>query len=253
MTLKKLLRPHQSASHEEHWVPLTDLMTGLMMMFLLVAIIFMVKVEDESKKVKSLQVEAEARAGQMQRVAELYDQMRESLYEDLLMEFQGDLPQWKATLDRDLTMRFTEPEVMFDVGKAVVKDQFRAVLNSFFPRYVRILSSGKYRDSIEEIRIEGHTSTIWSERTPADEAYFKNMELSQSRTRTTLEYALLLPEIASEKEWLIARLTANGLSSSSPRFHRDGTEDRAGSQRVEFKVRTNADKRIGDILKVGAQ
>ncbi len=31
------------AAKEEHWIPLSDLMTGLMMMFMLVAIVFMLK------------------------------------------------------------------------------------------------------------------------------------------------------------------------------------------------------------------
>lgn len=42
------------AAKEEHWIPLSDLMTGLMMMFMLVAIVFMVKVEAEAVKVRTL-------------------------------------------------------------------------------------------------------------------------------------------------------------------------------------------------------
>jgi hypothetical protein len=39
---------------EEHWIPLSDLMAGLMMIFMLIAIIFMVKVESDAKKVKDI-------------------------------------------------------------------------------------------------------------------------------------------------------------------------------------------------------
>jgi len=236
--MKSLTRsPHRSGGTEEHWIPLSDLMTGLMMIFMLVAVLFMVQVQAAERK--------------MSDVAEKYLEMKNNLYEDLLREFKDDLPRWHAQLDRDLTIRFEEPDVLFDVGKAVLKPQFAAILSDFFPRYIRIIDSDKYRNSIEEIRIEGHTSTIWSGLQSSDEAYFRNMDLSQSRTRSALEYVLLLPKVAADKPWLIAHLTANGLSSSHIIRNPDGTENPGASQRVEFRVRTNADARIGEILAAG--
>lgn len=76
-------------------------------------------------------------------------------------------------------------------------------------------------------------------------------ELSQSRTRTLLRYVLMLPPLLQRQEWLKARLTANGLSSSKAILNQDGVENREASQRVEFRVRTNSDSRIDDILKTG--
>lgn len=75
------------------------------------------------------------------------------------------------------------------------------------------------------------------------------MALSQSRTRSALQYVLTLPQVQEQQPWLKAHLTANGLSSSKLIYHADGTENKDGSQRVEFKVRTNADARISEILK----
>jgi outer membrane protein OmpA-like peptidoglycan-associated protein len=249
MPLSFLARGKPETNKEEHWIPLSDLMTGLMMMFLLVAIVFMLKVESDAEKVKELKVVAERQADQMKRAALLYDEMREQLYRDLEKEFRDDLPRWKAQLDSDLAIRFEEPEILFDTGKALLKPGFVTILDDFFPRYVRILSADKYSESIEEIRIEGHTSTIWNALTVGDTAYFKNMELSQSRTRSTLQYVLSLGPVAQYKSWLIAKMTANGLSSSRPRLNPDSTENREASQRVEFRVRTNAEARIADILR----
>jgi outer membrane protein OmpA-like peptidoglycan-associated protein len=252
MALDKLIRPSRpSTPKEDHWIPLSDLMTGLMMVFMLVAIVFMVKVEAESKKIKKLMQQAEQQTQQIKDVAILYEEMREQLYEDLLAEFRDDLPRWNAKLDRDdLSIRFEEPEVLFDTGKANLKPMFMTILDDFFPRYVGVLSSAKYQTAIDEIRIEGHTSTIWANETNPDIAYFRNMELSQSRTRSVLEYVLLLPKVGEHKQWLTARLTANGLSSSRPRLNDDLSENRQASRRVEFRVRTNAEARIGDILRV---
>jgi outer membrane protein OmpA-like peptidoglycan-associated protein len=249
MVLPFLTTGKAETSKEEHWIPLSDLMTGLMMMFLLVAIVFMLKVESDAEKVKQLKIVAERQAEQMKRAALLYDEMREQLYRDLEKEFRDDLPRWKAQLDRDLAIRFEEPEILFDTGKAALKPRFMAILEDFFPRYLRILSAERYRESIEEIRIEGHTSTIWNAQTTGDVAYFKNMELSQSRTRSTLEYVLALAPVAERKLWLIAKMTANGLSFSRPRLNADSSENREASQRVEFRVRTNAEARIAEVLR----
>jgi outer membrane protein OmpA-like peptidoglycan-associated protein len=252
-TLDKLVSKHGKGAPEDHWIPLSDLMTGLMMMFMLVAIVFMVKVEADSKRVKELMVKSEIQSKKVQNIAILYDDMKDNLYADLEKEFRPDLERWKATIDRDLTIRFVAPEVQFETGKALLKPEFQRILDDFFPRYVRVISSEKYRSSIEEIRIEGHTSTVWNVLTNADDSYFKNMELSQNRTRSTLQYVLLEPQVLEWRQWLRSKLTANGLSSSKIRFNDDGTENMRASQRVEFHVRTNADARIGEILKAAQE
>ena len=244
MTLKKLLSQSDksSAAREEHWIPLSDLMSGLMMMFMLVAIIFMVKVEAEAKK-------AEEAALTVKGIALIYDDLRARLYQELQAEFQKDLPVWGADLERDLTIRFKEPNVLFDTGSDVLKPRFVAILNDFFPRYVRILTGPNYKEAIEEIRIEGHTSSVWTGASSGSDAYFRNMALSQSRTRSALQHVLMRPEVSELQDWLRGRLTANGLSSSKLIRRADGSENREGSQRVEFRVRTNAEERMAEILK----
>ena len=74
------------------------------------------------------------------------------------------------------------------------------------------------------------------------------MELSQNRTRSVLSYCLQMVE-ADKKEWTKARITANGLSSSHLIFNMDGTENAALSRRVEFRIRTNAEKQLEKIAK----
>jgi outer membrane protein OmpA-like peptidoglycan-associated protein len=235
------------AAKEEHWIPLSDLMTGLMMMFMLVAIVFMVKVDSEAAVTKELKKQAEEQADRMKSVAVIYEDMRNNLYHRLQQEFRNDLQRWKAELDGDLTIRFREPDVLFDSGRFDLKAPFQAILSDFFPRYVHILASPEFRDSIVEVRIEGHTSSFWKD-TSAEQAYFKNMELSQARTRATLEFLLTKTRLFGFERWVKSKLTANGLSSSRPQLKSDGSEDREASQRVEFRVLTNADERLAEVL-----
>jgi len=81
------------------------------------------------------------------------------------------------------------------------------------------------------------------------------MKLSQDRTRNVLKYVLDIekPQIQHNIEWIKAHLTANGLSSSKLIFNPNGTQNRQASRRVEFRVRTNAEKRISEIVMRGKQ
>jgi outer membrane protein OmpA-like peptidoglycan-associated protein len=77
------------------------------------------------------------------------------------------------------------------------------------------------------------------------------MELSQDRSRAVLEYVLSIPTIRLAKNWnwLVPRLTANGLSGINPIRNPDGSENEVLSQRVEFKIRTKTEARLQEILK----
>lgn len=218
---------------EEHWIPLADLMTGLMFLFLLIAVTYMVQVEQQAKKAKQIAV--------------LYQDVRVSLYHDLDHEFRNDLPKWGAQLHDDLTIRFTEPSVLFDTGSAQLRPRFTSILADFFPRYIRILRSDKYKDSVSEVRIEGHTSSQWITGMEAKVAYINNMRLSQERTRSVLQFVLDLPTLDGSRGWLMSKVTANGLSSSHL-ITANGREDVQQSQRVEFRVRTDADNQIRQII-----
>lgn len=218
---------------EEHWVSVSDLMAGLMMVFLLVAIVFMVNAEIERNKVRD--------------VAVLYDRLRTQLYQDLVNEFEPDLERWGAEINRDLSIRFNREELTFAQGESDLRPEFESILSEFFPRYLRIITAEDYRNDIAEVRIEGHTSSGWQGQSE-DDAYILNMGLSQARTRSTLDYVLDLDAVERERTWLKQHMTANGLSSSKPVLDASGNEDSDRSRRVEFRVRTDAESRIATIL-----
>ena len=224
----------ETKDEEGHWVAVSDLTAGLMMVFMLISVVFMINVETERDKIRD--------------VAILYDQLRTQLYRDLNEEFAADMPRWGAELDEDLAFRFNNTDVLFDKGEAEIKPEFQAILDDFFPRYIRIITQASYRDDILEVRIEGHTSSGWFGARSDDEAYIFNMNLSQQRTRSTLAYVLGLPDVRQDKTWLKQHLTANGLSSAKVVRDNKGQEVGEASRRVEFRVRTDAEGRIATIL-----
>jgi len=259
-------KPATSDGGEDQWISLSDLMTSLMLIFMLIAIAFMLKTEQDTftlrvyseqmkKDAEKMQKDAEKMqdtAEKVKQIAVVYNQVKNDLYEDLSREFKDDFPRWGAALDKNLSIRFDNEFILFNRGKDEVKLGFQGILQNFFPRYLRIITSEKYRNTIQEVRIEGHTSSIWGGEVSPQEAYFKNMELSQARTRSVLHYILMLPQVQVESPWLRQFVTANGLSSSRPVLNADGTENEVLSQRVEFRIRTDAESKITNILQASA-
>ena len=216
------------ADQGSHWLAVADLMAALMMIFLFLALLHMVQVERESAAHTEVRNEAAA--------------LRAAIYSVLEEEFREDLPRWNAELDRDsLTLRFREPEVLFERSSATIRPRFEAILADFMPRYAEQLRP--FAEVIREVRIEGHTSSEWAGSDDALEAYFGNMDLSQRRTRAVLEYAYQL-EALQEADWFRSRVAAVGLSSSRRVLDEQGEEDRRASRRVEFSVLTDFETRL---------
>lgn len=219
---------------ESHWVSATDLMSGLMLIFMFVAITYMISTSSERDKMK--------------KVAEEWAKNKQNIYNALMNEFKDDLKKWGAEIEPDsLIVRFKEPTVLFSQGECDLKNEFKIILNDFFPRYLTVLKS--FDTTISEIRIEGHASSEWDEFVTPMEAYFDNMKLSQDRTREVLRFSLTQKSLEySLRDWGKSLLIAAGMSSSRLVKDNTGNENPYASRRVEFRVRTNADEKLTLIL-----
>lgn len=221
--MKKRNRDIENDEGNAYALSTGDLMAGLLFIFILLLMGAMLQVQEKAE--------------QDEEIVKRYDQIKTQLYIDLQEEFKEDLTVWRATIDSTLCVRFQEPSMLFDEGDDNLKQNFKGILDDFFPRYIAVLMRPQYKDNIEEIRIEGHTNS--------NGGYFSNMELSQNRTRAVLQYCLnMMPE--EDMAWAKALITANGLSSSHL-IMKDGQEDKELSRRVEFRVRTNAEKQLEEI------
>jgi outer membrane protein OmpA-like peptidoglycan-associated protein len=161
--------------------------------------------------------------------------VREQIFTALNAEFKEDIEKWGGTIDSTLIVRFTGPRVMFETGSDIVKPSFRDILRDFMPRFIGVLKDQPYEYKIKEIRIDGHTSKRWHGEQDSLVAHFKNIELSQDRTRRVLEYILSLNEIEKDRAWLKQKVTANGLAALRP-LYVNGDVTAELSQRVEFRI-----------------
>ena len=226
----------KNSTGSEHWISLSDIMTALMMIFLLISVIYMIKVKEAVD------------------IPKLFKTNEQELYTQMNHELNTILKKWGAILNPDLTVRFNNHEILFGSGSSQLSPQFKQALDEFFPHYIKNLMKDQYLGSIKEIRIEGHTSSHWAVGVDQDIAYIQNMQLPQSRAQNTLIYLLNYPGLSkNEKDWLKKKFRAIGYSSAAT-LGIDGkpasafnVEDKDKSQRVEFRVVTDTEDRIRKI------
>lgn len=231
--MKYLPGSKKSTGDENQWLSVSDLMAGLMMVFLCVSVAMIHSVMAERKKITA--------------IALSYQENQLSIYQAMLDSFNQDLERWGARISDDtLTIVFQAPDAMFETGQTELSGRYKKILAEFFPRYMTALQP--FTDSIEEIRLEGHTSSGWGATDPSGNAYYKNLELSQERTRSVLRYVSTLENVSEYKDWMKGHLAAVGYSSSRPILDSNGQEDPVRSKRVAFRVITNADLKIKNIL-----
>ncbi len=203
-------------NQESQWINIADIMSALMMIFMFISIAFLYQILEEKEIYKV--------------------QLNKALHK----EFDKDLIQWKAIITKDNIIRFNSP---FTVGKADIPQSFEIILTDFFPRYIKLLSSKKFKKEIEEIRVEGHTSNGWGKENQK-QSYLYNMNLSQSRASNVLSYCYNIQSniIDNNIKWLQSNLRANGMSFSKLLYKDTESgktiQDKNRSRRVEFKVVT---------------
>lgn len=217
-------------SDDEQWAPVSDLMAVVMLVFMLIAMILFINFDLEKRS-----------------NAEQCEATRAMLDFAFRAPFRDNFREWGAVLEEDLTFRFTNQRVLFEPESADIHKMpwFTNALREFFPRYMNVVAQIRERFGDREvlaIRIEGHTSSEYEGR---DDPYIANLELSQSRARNIVQFALVMPAAKQYESTVHELVTANGLSSSKLICATDGKEDKEDSRRVEFKLLTNSCQKAG--------
>ena len=85
----------KNSTGSEHWISLSDIMTALMMIFLLISVIYMIKVKEAVD------------------IPKLFKTNEQELYTQMNHELNTILKKWGAILNPDLTVRFNNHEILF--------------------------------------------------------------------------------------------------------------------------------------------
>ena len=222
------------------WMSISDMMSGLMLVFLFISISFMIQVQSDKDKMKD--------------IAQSYKDTKVNLNEDLHSEFLEDMKKWDASITKDNTIVFHSPEVLFEVNKSAISEGFKAILDDFFPRYLKILISKKYKDNIQDMKVEGHTSNDWISSISKEKIYLKNMQLSQKRAYIVLSYCYSLDNdlVKQNRLWLEKYFRANGMAFAKLKYKDINSTivDQKSSRRVEFSVQMKTEDKIYEVLKI---
>lgn len=223
------------------WMSVSDLMTGLMVIFLFIAIAYIQLFTQNANDITEF---ADARS---------------RLHDKLINKFAADTARWQMTIGTDLSVRFTNVDVLFPKGSFELTPDFCEILDEFLPRYFEILLADSLRNSISEVRIEGHTDPSAANLHGLD-PYMFNLELSQKRANSVLDYYRHSESFANlsneDKKLLEFWFTANGLSyghtlnseGELTLLSLDSEPDFDRSRRVEIRIITTSEEMIDEFV-----
>ncbi|MDZ7694884.1 MAG: OmpA family protein [Balneolaceae bacterium] len=146
-----------------YWISIADLMTGLMVVFLFIAINYVLQ-------------------------AFQYRYVQDEIYNSLQDEFQEELHKDDIELKPDGTVRFNTKGdgYLFELGEYSISSEMREKLDWFIPQYIEIVTNPQYLKYIKDIRIEGHTDDIPPQ--SGANSYNYNLWLSSMRAIEVLDY-----------------------------------------------------------------
>lgn len=220
------------------WISLSDMMTWLMLVFLLISVLVISEIQEKDKSKNKILIE--------------YFNTRDDLYKDLKESFKGNEEEWWMTISNDLSVKFGNPDILFKPNSKNLTQWFKDILDQFLPKYISIINNNKYDWKIKEIRIEGHA---WN---CSDSEYMYCLDLSQWRSNSVLEYWFknwtyknLSFEDQDKMRFLI---TSNWMSNWKNldsyweyTFFSKNSVDAKRSRRVEFRIISNSENLINEL------
>jgi len=218
MSIRKRNRPSLYGEKTNYWLSYSDLMSGLLLVFILLLVVSMFhyaafvkirekKVAEKDKILKEQEIRLLA-----------FEEQKRSLIAALKKELEDVHIQIDSLTG---VMRIGE-SVLFEEDQYEIRPKGRAYLNMLFDKYVNVVLSPQYRDAVSRIVIEGHTNSRGS--------YLHNLTLSQQRANSVMRAWL---DQAKDTAILEQKITASGRSWADLVYDRNGKEDPVRSRRIE--------------------
>jgi outer membrane protein OmpA-like peptidoglycan-associated protein len=208
---------------------LTDLMTSLAVIFVLLLVAMLNNALQQTKGTKSQVL---------------------SSFEDALKDFQKEGVQVTSDPKDPLGLLVVVPEglLKFEQGKSDIPSSGKEFVQEFIPKFVATACSPEIKPGINSIVVEGHASSEGDERL--------NLRLSQARSIAVVQDSLdVLDDRArgnspENHRCFVDLVSATGRGSAEP-VEVTGKEDRSLSRRVVFKIRVKSLEQRGLETKLG--
>jgi len=194
---------------------LTDLMTSLMVIFILLLLVFVSHTATKD--------------------AALTDVLLKQLQQDLAPQGFNEDSIHPDPRDRNAILVIVPGKLMnFKLQESNLQDEGKQFLRVYIPKFANVLCSNQFRSSIDSIVVEGHTDKQRFGKTP-EESQKNNLKLSQGRSMAVVEEALNdLNGVEPDRTCFLEKLSATGRGEQEP----EKTDDE--SRRVIFRIRVRA-------------
>lgn len=208
------MEDHGSSDHLNS--SLTDLMTSLMVIFILLLLVFVHRTAGKD--------------------AAVTDVLLKRLRHDMTPQGFNEKSIRPDPRDRNAILVIVPDRLMnFETGKSTLRPEGEHFLRSYVPRLAAILCTNQFRPNIESVVVEGHTDTHPYAGRTAEESQSLNLKLSQDRSMEVVKSALSdLEGSATERACFLEKLSASGRGEQEP----EATPDE--SRRVILKIRVKA-------------
>lgn len=229
----------------DHWgSSLTDLVTSLMVIFILLLLVFINNRASQQAIVvkdlmKDLQTEFRDSGGPSQGPANGGDLKEEAM-------IQPDIK------DPGMLLFIVPEKVMnFSLNESKLRPEGQSFISTKIPKLAQILCAEKFRRHIDAIIVEGHTDQSRPSHLPASQGEQWNLRLSQDRSMEVVKQSLAALEPQPEiRSFLLEKLSASGRGESEP-VRLDATPDE--NRRVVFKIRVKSDQVQNEVSKAMEQ
>ena len=209
------------------WVTMTDLMMGLMMVFIVLFI----------QSILSASSDAIATNQAQQEVVQEIEEVMQANDIDVVVEPNG-------------SVKISDLE-LFETNSAELSPKGRAYLNKFIPIYFNLIYSNEIlSENIENIIVQGHTdSQTFKNAKTQNQQCLLNMNLSMRRAYAVSEYALNTNFDQKYADKIRKSLVIEGRGSSKP-IYTNGKEDLGKSRRVELVLSLKKTSDVTGILQI---
>lgn len=220
MNLKSpVAEPSERGSSTEgtEWLSITDLMSGLLMIFALLVVVTLLQLkitQEETQNKRVIVIQA------------LQEQFNSNGISAKINPETGDITLLES--------------VLFDFDKGALKPEGKAFLVKFIPIYSGVIfSENEISEEITRIIIEGHTSS--------DGSLGYNMQLSLERANSVFQYINAMA-LGDNKEKFLQKIQVSGRGPMDAGIHKSDSGDRKVIFRMQFKSEDAFNKvlRLGD-------
>ncbi|MBR6198722.1 MAG: hypothetical protein IKQ61_00510 [Spirochaetales bacterium] len=226
---------------------ISDLMAALCGIFILILLVMIVQLNNQKAEYE-----------RQNRIVEDYNKIQREISILLRSVVNADLQsEWErkginidVKENRIVFSSVSENDALFGADDIEPTKICKELIDALFPELIdKIWNSinDNAFDDVEEIRIEGHTSS--SKKLSAWSNYINGSETSCGRARKVLEYYLYKnPESSNLKkqEWRRKILVPAGYSNTHPVADKFSSKNR----RIEFRIVTNSEKYVNEKLDI---